>query len=157
MELGEVLCAPVSAPLCEDCPIKAQCVSYERHLTDQLPVRKAKTERRIEERTVLLIKHGESYALKKRPDRGLLAGLWEFPNESGFLTGDELAQRFPGASSVEYMGDAGHIFTHIEWRLRCWRVCVSDPPEGFVWASKAEIHDRYAVPGAFRFCLDRLE
>lgn len=60
-------------------------------------------------------------ALRKRPEKGLLAGLWEFPNYDGTLTEEEVRQilKASGLSTVSLtkLKNAKHIFTHIEWEM----------------------------------------
>ena len=78
MELGALVCVPNGAPNCEICPWKDLCEARKMELTDRIPVRAKKKERRKEEKTVLLIRDGDKIALHKRPSKGLLAGLYEF-------------------------------------------------------------------------------
>ena len=85
MDLGATVCLPNGAPLCEKCPARAFCAAYQNGMTDVLPVRAAKKPRRVEERTVFLLVRDGRLALRKRPAKGLLAGLWELPNVPGNL------------------------------------------------------------------------
>ena len=146
MELGATVCLPNGAPLCDRCPAFAFCTARIEGRTGQLPVKAKKKARRIQERTVWLIFHDGKIALRQRPPRGLLAGLWEYPNElsSDLPTGLD-------ALSVEYGGQAKHIFTHIEWHMtaRVVHAETSALPEGWVWADRQELQERYAVPSAF--------
>ena len=80
MELGETLCLPNAAPKCEACPLKELCRASLAGETERYPVKSPPKARRIEQRTVLLLRCGERYAVRKRTGKGLLAGLWEFPN-----------------------------------------------------------------------------
>ncbi len=146
MELGATVCLPNGAPLCGQCPARAFCAAYLQDRTEALPVKAPKGERRVEERTVFLIFRAGRVALRRRPGRGLLAGLWEYPNE-----------RSPAACPVEALGlEAGpagkHIFSHIEWRMTSVIVQAAgeELPEGWVWAGEADLRTEYAVPNAFR-------
>ncbi|MFR3996997.1 MAG: A/G-specific adenine glycosylase, partial [Oscillospiraceae bacterium] len=122
MDLGATVCLPNGAPKCEICPARTVCEAYKNGLTEVLPVRAKKKSRRVEERTVLLLFQGGKVALRKRPDTGLLAGLWEYPNlpesldEAGALLA--LAQMGLSAESIAPAGSAKHIFTHIEWDMK---------------------------------------
>ena len=122
MDLGATVCLPNGAPKCEICPARTVCEAYKNGLTEVLPVRAKKKARKIEERTVLLLFQGGKVALRKRPDTGLLAGLWEYPNlpesldEAGALLA--LAQMGLSAESIAPAGSAKHIFTHIEWDMK---------------------------------------
>ena len=110
MDLGATVCLPNGAPKCEICPARTVCEAYKNGLTEVLPVRAKKKSRRVEERTVLLLFQGRKVALRKRPDTGLLAGLWEYPNlpesldEAGALLA--LAQMGLSAESIATAGSA---------------------------------------------------
>ena len=153
MELGATVCLPNGAPLCERCPAKGFCVALAQERTGELPVKAPKKPRRVEERAVWLIFHGGRAALRRRPGRGLLAGLWEFPNELG--GGPFPASWGIRASSNEYAGQAKHIFTHIEWHMALWTAEAETDalPPGWVWADSVELDHKYAVPGAFSAAL----
>ena len=88
-------------------------------------------------------------ALRRRPARGLLAGLWEFPHELG--DGPLPADWGIAARSDDFAGQARHIFTHIEWHmaLRTVEAETDALPPGWVWAGADELEQTYAVPNAF--------
>ena len=145
MELGATVCLPNGAPLCDQCPAKDFCRAHLENLTDVLPVKPGKKARRVEERRVYLLFRGGKIALRKRPDKGLLAGLWEFPNT---LEGEAPPLPLP---QLEFSGTAKHIFTHIEWRMTAWAGALAqdDLPPGWVWASREDLQRTYSVPSAF--------
>ena len=153
MDLGATVCLPNGAPKCEICPARTVCEAYKNGLTEVLPVRAKKKARKIEERTVLLLFQGGKVALRKRPDSGLLAGLWEYPNlpesldEAGTLLA--LAQMGLSAKSVEPAGSAKHIFTHIEWDMKGYFADVTGENDDLFWADAAAF-DAAAIPTAFR-------
>ena len=149
MELGATVCLPNGEPLCEQCPARDFCLAHRDGLTGQLPVKAPKKARRVEERTVYLIFHERRIALRQRPDKGLLAGLWEYPNE---LTGaGERPEDWPICGHVERVGTGRHIFSHIEWHMSAVAMQAEsdDLPAGWVWADRQELERRYAVPNAF--------
>ncbi len=149
MELGALVCVPNGKPLCGPCPAAGRCLARERELTDRIPVKPAKKSRRIEERTVFLIVNSRQIALRRRGEKGLLAGLWEFPNEpSGVLPLDKWGIL---PRSMEDGGQGKHIFTHIEWHMTgiCVRTETAALPQGWVWASREELRRRYPIPNAF--------
>ena len=90
-------------------------------------------------------------ALRRRPGRGLLAGLWEYPNELS-PAGDALARWGIAPASLRSVGMGKHIFTHIEWRMAALAAEASSHalPEGWVWADRAALAREYAVPNAFQ-------
>lgn len=151
MELGATVCLPNGAPLCEQCPAASFCRAFQEGRTGQLPVKAAKKARRVEERTVYLFYYGNSVALRQRPDRGLLAGLWEYPNELSSES-DWPARWGLSPNGLEKVGTGKHVFTHIEWRMTAFSARLDRPylPEGWVWADRADLRDRYALPNAFQ-------
>ena len=154
MELGATVCLPNGAPLCTRCPARDFCAALAQGRVDELPSKAPKRPRRVEERTVWLIFRHDRVALRRRPDLGLLAGLWEFPHELGDRP---LPPEWRiAARSDQYAGQAGHAFTHIEWHmtLRTVEAWTDKLPPGWVWADKAELEREYAVPSAFERALE---
>lgn len=151
MELGAMVCLPNGAPLCEQCPAKEFCRARLEERTSSLPVKAPKKQRRIEERTVFLIFRGRQVALRRRPAKGLLAGLWEFPNEIA-PAHNALTKWGIDAQEMVRAGTGKHIFSHIEWRMTARIVQAGSDtlPEGWVWADREEMERQYAVPNAFR-------
>ena len=154
MELGATICGPNWAPRCEECPCREFCGGAIHKTAQQFPVKLPKKEKREEEKTVFILSCDGRYALQKRPDSGLLAGLWQFPNMSGKLeTGDAL-------EAVHQMGlrpreiikqiERKHIFTHIIWNMRGFYLEVAEKPEGFIWMTAEQIEEIAALPTAFR-------
>ena len=156
MELGETLCPPNGAPKCALCPVRALCRAQEHDTAERYPVKAAPKPRRIEERTVLLLRCGGRYAIRQRQGRGLLAGLWEFPGETGRLTEDTLRQRFPEALFLRPCGEARHIFTHVEWHMTGFLVELPAELPGLIWAEPQEIRQRYSFPTALKAYLTQI-
>ncbi len=155
MELGERVCLPNTAPICDQCPWRALCVAREQGRTLELPVRTKKKARRIEKRQVAIVRVAGSpprVLLHKRPDHGLLAGLWEFPNST------EGECVLPAQWELFLVKDidlppAKHIFMHIEWHLTAALYDLpSDAviPPDYVAVTVAQQAVDYALPSAFR-------
>lgn len=153
MELGATVCVPNGPPRCEACPARDFCLGRIRGTAEILPVKAPKKARRVEDKTVFLLLRNGRVALRKRPDTGLLAGLWEFPNVEGAL--DEAAA--PAAVSAwgleprEWKNKlaARHIFTHVEWHMTGYTLEVAgDGPAEFEWVDTASL-ETHAVPSAF--------
>ena len=156
MELGATVCLPNGAPLCEKCPARDFCRANMEGKTAVFPVKAPKKPRKMEERTVFLLFYEDKVALRRRDKKGLLAGLWEFPN----VLGEELPEEW-GVSPENLTKTAvgKHIFTHIEWHMTALAGEVDSPalPEGWVWADRYELEHQYAVPNAFQFVKDAVE
>lgn len=150
MDLGATVCLPNGAPLCEKCPASDFCGAYQTGRTGELPARAAKKPRRREERTVFLIFREGKVALRKRPAKGLLAGLWEYPNEPSPAE-NALEDWGISAKAKDFGGTAVHIFTHVEWHMTAVTIQTESEilPAGWVWADRDGLAERYAVPSAF--------
>ena len=154
MELGATVCGPNKKPECESCPCKTFCLAYARGTAEQLPVKSPKKDRRIEEKTVFIFRCDGKYALKKRENTGLLAGLWQFPDVPGKLNLEQAldtAQSF-GLQIVDVRRqlERSHIFTHIRWDMTGYYLDVKDPAGEFVWMTGEEITEKAALPTAYR-------
>lgn len=152
MELGATVCLPNGVPLCPACPAREFCAARLTGRTAELPVKSAKKERRVEEREFWLLFHGGRVALRRRGERGLLAGLWEYPNT---LRGEPC----PVECRAEYVCAGKHIFTHIEWHWRAYAAQLpgDELPPGWVWAGRGELAGRYALPNAFQGVADYVD
>ena len=148
MDLGALVCLPNGAPLCDRCPAADFCRARREGLTGILPVRAPKPPRKVETRTVYLLFHGPAVALRRRPERGLLAGLWEYPSgpDENCLAGWGLPP-----VPLERAGAGIYVFSHVEWHMTALagELPSAGLPEGWVWADQAGLRDRYAVPSAF--------
>lgn len=171
MELGATVCLPNGAPHCEVCPWGAICEARKQNRISVLPVKTKAKARRIEERTVLIIKDGEKLALHKRPSKGLLAGLYEIPNVEGYLTEDEVIEyiKRKGYEPIRIQSacEAKHIFSHVEWHMKGYVVFLQakefeqkietsedlkekrDKKDGWLFVDVEETKQNYAIPSAF--------
>ena len=154
MELGATVCGPNKTPGCGRCPCREFCLGFSHGTAESLPVKAPKKEKRQEDRTVFLLRSGGKYALEKRPGRGLLAGLWQFPNVAGHLTtADALAAvEAMGLRPTEILREVSrkHIFTHIQWNMKGIYLEIADTAGSFQWFTEEEINDAAALPTAFR-------
>ena len=154
MELGATVCGPNREPRCESCPCRDICLGYARGTASALPVKRPKKEKRQEDRTVFVFSCDGAYALEKRPGKGLLADLWQFPNVRGHLEVQEAldAARALGLHPREVFRkiERKHIFTHIRWDMVGYYIEVDRPEGGFQWFTGERIEAEAALPTAFR-------
>ncbi len=155
MELGEVVCLPSGEVRCAICPVADFCRARQEGLVEHLPVRNARKEKRVEDKTVLLIRSDEGrFAIRKRENKGLLADMWEFPCLDGiYAEGDVesyLAEHGICVSTVSRVASAKHIFTHVIWQMQGFSVSVKEEGGDFHWKTPKEILDSYAIPSAYR-------
>jgi A/G-specific adenine glycosylase len=167
IELGAIVCLPNGAPKCEVCPLADVCRAHTEGVETQLPVRKKPAPRKIIPKTVLILRDGERVALCRRPDTGLLAGLYEPPTADGHLNEAQLrALLLESGIEPLYLTpleNAKHIFTHLEWHMVGFEVVLREqdaakiiniPLNGMeksaFFAPREEIDETYAIPGAYR-------
>ena len=154
MELGATVCLPNGEPRCEVCPVAALCCARSEGTQRQYPVKEAKKPRRAEDLTVFRLLCGEACAVRKRADKGLLAGLWELPNVAGFLEAPEALELLETwrvqPRELVSRREKTHVFTHVEWHMRCFTVLCAHEAEGFTWADGARFDRDIALPTAFR-------
>ena len=157
IEIGAVVCVPNGKAKCEECPLAFCCQAKEKGIVDELPKKKEKKARRVEERTVLVLKEGDRVAIRKRPAKGLLAGLYELPNLTGYLREEEVLNhvRELGFSPLRILPLAGakHIFSHVEWRMTGYAVSLEETKdmdrEGLFFIDAKETEKKYPIPAAF--------
>lgn len=161
MELGATVCLPNGAPRCADCPLQHLCLGCHHGNAAMLPVRAAKKARRVEDRTVLLARCGPLVGIRRRPAKGLLAGLWELPALAGHLSPEEtraaLAAQGWQVQKLLSLRPAKHIFTHVEWHMNGYYIELAAPPDGLTFVSPAALRADYALPSAFRAFLSVIE
>ena len=154
MELGATVCGPNRRPDCENCPCREFCRARLHGTAEKFPVKGEKKGRRAENMTVFILSCDGCYGLQKRPDTGLLASLWQFPNTPGHLEPqqalaflEELGLR---PKELLRQTERSHIFTHIQWQMRGLYVTVAEKAGELVWMTADEIEKNAALPTAFR-------
>ena len=161
MELGATVCGPNRKPECENCPCKVFCLACRRGTAEQLPVKLPKRERRQEDRTVFILSCDGRFAIQKRPGKGLLAGLWQYPNVAGRRTVDEAIKILEemGMRPREILKQVRrrHIFTHVQWDMDGIYMEVAEPAGDFTWLTAQEIRESAALPTAFRLFFEENE
>ncbi|EET62495.1 A/G-specific adenine glycosylase [Marvinbryantia formatexigens DSM 14469] len=155
MELGAVVCVPNGPAKCDACPLYGQCLARERGIVSSLPKKSAAKPRRVQERTVLIIRDGERVAIHKRPPKGLLAGLYELPNVEGHLGQEEvlklLKKKHFSPIRIQPLEEAKHIFSHVEWHMTGYVITVEEPEREteYLFVEPRETEENYPVPAAF--------
>ena len=159
MELGALVCVPNGAPLCEKCPLAHLCAARAAGTALELPRKAAPQPRKLEPVTVVLAESPEGFLLQQRPEKGLLAGLWQpVLWEGEALPAEEILSRLramgldTGSAAPEALPAAKHIFSHIEWHMNGIRLAVPQQtaPAGCVWAGREALQNEYTLPGAFK-------
>lgn len=160
IELGAIVCLPSGQPKCDACPVSSLCRAHAAGREMDYPVKTKAKARRIEARTVLLFRDAQKIVIRKRPDKGLLAGLYEFPNQEGRLTHKEIIRYSAGLGltpvRIRKLGEAKHIFSHVEWHMRGYEILVDElekelhpQMDDLIFADIRELQEKYAIPSAF--------
>lgn len=154
MDLGALICTPKS-PSCEDCPLKTQCESYATGTQALRPLRSPKSP--IPHREVaagVLLREGK-VLIGRRPQTGLLAGLWEFPGgtkESGETLAQCLQREWQEELGVSvkidrFLGNFKHAYTHFRVTVSAYLCQLRDgEPEALehteiVWVPLQSLSD----------------
>lgn len=161
MELGATVCVPNGMPKCEECPLKSLCSAKEHDTWQQYPVRDEKKSRRLEDKTVFVLKCGDKVAVRKRTKKGLLSGMWEFPNVEGVLMEQQAADVVSGWNTaperMEMKLNYTHVFSHVEWRMTAYYLVCRQMCGQFHWVTMEELELEMAMPSAFRPFLDTIK
>lgn len=159
MELGATVCLPNGEPHCNECPLNELCFALKNDLIGQIPFKAPKKKRKIEERTVLIFRHNNEIALNRRPDKGLLAKMWEFPNLEGHLPESFVQKKYKNDKIISILpiGSSTHIFSHIEWQMVGYLVNVNEKNTQLKWVTVPQLLDEIALPSAFRYYLNYLK
>lgn len=165
IELGALICVPNGMAKCEECPVKHLCRARKLGKVMELPVKTKAKARRIEKRTIFIFQDGEKIAIRKRPAKGLLAGLYELPGRDGHLSEEEALAfcRQIGLAPIriQALGAAKHIFSHVEWNMIGYKVRVDELEkkctEQMLFVHPEEIERNYPIPAAFEAYTDHIQ
>lgn len=167
MELGAIVCIPNGTPRCPACPCQLWCMAHLSGREKELPFKSPKKARTKEDKTVLLFLYGNRTALRKRPEKGLLAGMYEFPSWEGHLSEEEVRDTINKmgwkAVAISKPIPGRHIFTHVEWHMIGYMVSLetvteSDLSSGDLFFVETEaVYERFPVPAAYAVYLHFLQ
>lgn len=157
MELGAIVCTP-SSPSCLLCPVREHCSAFHEGVQGELPVKiKNKKQRAVHLAAVVLQDETGRTLIHKRPENGLLANLWEFPNVEIHLPyrseGEQLQEYIRSEFDVEMQlgnmaGTIDHVFSHLTWNIHVYQgtlLTIPDERQDLKIVSTTEI-DIYPFP-----------
>ena len=163
MELGAIVCVPNGEPNCERCPLKTLCLAHLEHDEMKYPVKKSAKKRRVEKKTVFVLRKENKILLRKRKETGLLAGLYEFPNAEGHLSKKQCIEWVKKMNfsplRVKEMDKAKHIFSHVEWDMIGYEIFldeINENQEDGLFVDIKEAGDIYSIPAAFEKYKEKL-
>ena len=161
MELGATVCIPVGKPKCEICPWEKLCLAHQAGREEEFPKKEAKKPRTIEEKTILIIEDEERYVLHKRPEKGLLAGMYEFPMLEGRQDKKRVLSYLKEIGleilQIKKLESSKHIFTHKEWHMDAYFIRTDElvpkdstlKQQQWLLADRRTAQQEYPLPSAF--------
>ena len=172
IELGAVVCLPNGAPKCGECPVNTICLAHAKGRETDFPVKSKPKKRKKEKRTVFIFRDEEKVAIRKRPSKGLLAGMYEFPNREGYMRMEDVSAYGTALGlapvRIRKLGSAKHIFSHVEWHMIGYEILVDELEremgkredvisggEGIIFASVRQLQEQYPMPAAFEAYMPR--
>ncbi len=127
MELGALVCTPMS-PSCLLCPVQAHCKARDEGVQQLLPVKAKKKPPKSKNMKAVIIEDADGNVLiERRPETGLLAKLWQFPNIEASTEQNEDLQSYIENLNVEGnmigpVQHVKHVFSHIVWEIDVYTV-----------------------------------
>lgn len=168
MEFGALQCTP-SAVDCSSCPLKSACKAYDKNMVDQLPDRGPKKKLKNITVVVAVIQKGGQIYIQKRPEKGLMAGLWEFPGgkvekgESKKAALERELQEETGlkVKNIKFFKKLKHAYTSFKIDLHCYKADYKSGEVDLKAATqykwiKSEKLKEYAFPAANVELINRL-
>ena len=155
MEIGALICLPNSTPQCLSCPLKEHCVALSSNSIDTLPLKPKKLKRTKELFTMLMITDDDYFYLQKRPSKGLLANLWEFPLLEGHLSIDDVSKHLNTFDyfnlEIQPLPNTTHTFTHKDWDIIAYQIKINKPHliPGLTLVSKDDLKHHYTLSSLF--------
>ena len=146
MDLGSSICGKV--PRCADCPLATECIAHYEGRQNHLPLKTKKPQPKPVAMVVGVMTNNDKCYLRKRPNGGLLGGMWEFPTDE--LIGEPVAALqllFPNCGQPVdwvYWRSLQHVFSHRVWDLQIYRGVGTAPAKmSGCWFSQEEMN---AIP-----------
>ncbi len=146
MDLGATICLPIS-PRCEACPVEAFCLAHARGTISERPLRGAVRAIPLRFQIIAIVTQEDKVLLSRRPGRGLLGGLWEFP--SVFIESEEAVETAPSAFAQQHglylelrspLGRLSHAYTHFRLQAEAWHcTLLAAAPPAFTWAACTQL------------------
>ncbi len=127
MDLGATVCSP-KHPDCLSCPVEKHCEARALGLQGELPMREKRKKVPHYDYFAGLLVCGDSVLIHRRPLKGLLAGLWEFPGMrlEDALVKESIMPQFEAffkneinqsPKDAQLFMTIRHVFTHFKMTL----------------------------------------
>jgi len=144
MDLGAEICIP-KHPRCEHCPVQSSCAAFAQQLTEELPHRQKRNGQKQFFAACAIFTRDGQVLLHQRPDKGMLASMWEFPTVLAETEAESLAglKKLAGSTGSLYWQHK-HVFSHQIWHMKAW--WAKDPTGSLDHCSWVPLEEPAAVP-----------
>lgn len=152
MDIGELVCLPNGEPHCNLCPFQGLCKAHLAHKETSYPLPKKRVEKAASRLLVIVGVYQGKLWIRKRPEKGLLGGMYEFPHvdiPKGKDASFALKNCKIPCKNPLFLANHKHIFTHLVWEMEGYVVELMEAPEEGLLASLDECRFRYTLPNAF--------
>lgn len=156
MDLGAMVCKP-KKPLCEDCPLKTNCIAYQNNTQNSYPVKTKKLKKTIRYFVFFILKFKGSVYIEKRIKNDIWRELYQFPvlemkekpEDKDILKAlNELLPGIKNSEIVYLSSEIKHILTHQIIYSRFLHVNLKENMDSMQDWKKIEIDelDEFAFP-----------
>ncbi len=144
MDIGSSICIANGTVRCNICPIQSHCKAYQNGSVYKLPIKNKKIIKKKQQISQIIYHCDGKILIEKRPDTGLLSGLYQFVTLEQHVLKKEL-------EDVEYLGKYKHVFSHVVWDIKAFLVTSKNhfEKDNHIWVSIEEIEKVYSIPTAF--------
>ncbi|MGM9968097.1 A/G-specific adenine glycosylase [Rummeliibacillus sp. TYF005] len=150
MELGALVCTPTS-PKCLLCPVREYCTAFNEGNPEELPVKTKKVKTKNLHYDVFVVQNEkDQFLLEKRPEKGLLANMWQFPMlEQTDIEEHTNEAKLADIYKLELINrdqlmSFKHVFSHLVWHMDSYVISaqqIGDAPDNSNWFSIEEMKE----------------
>ena len=161
MDLGATVCKR-SQPLCNNCPLQSECISFKKNLTKDIPISKPKKTLLTKEIYLLVLDSNHSYLFKKKPSKGIWAGLWSMPELENFENSENWIKENLGEGNFKILKLGKHktAFTHYKLNIHFQYISFDTLKlpkiNNYKWIEKSNLKSA-ALPSPIRKILNSFE
>ena len=150
MELGAIICTPTK-PKCLLCPVREYCSAFYEGVQEELPIKTINKKTKLHKMKAVVIQRNDGkILLEKRPTKGLLANMWQFPMvelPTSTHTVEEVVELDYGVEiqKGKELIAFKHIFSHLVWEIESFEAKLMNEKKislNSQWYSIEEVNDQ---------------
>lgn len=150
MELGAIICTP-KKPKCLLCPVREFCSAFYEGVQEELPIKTINKKSKLHKMKAVVIQRDDGkILLEKRPSKGLLANMWQFPMvelPTATHTVEEVVELDYGIEiqKGKELLAFKHIFSHLVWEIESFEAMLKNEKQLSVnsqWYSIEEVNSQ---------------